>query len=152
MPSPEIIDLTEPEVIELDSDGEEVAGRPSANGSPPAQALQENGLPQQSQAKKKRRKKKRKAGGAEKTDQADWVRSVRPRCARCARFSGAGHQNSIERHIGLRVVVRTLSPAPPPAHRVGAPSALGFSSLSGCVNAAIEGSNSHLHVSALATS
>ena len=69
MPSPEIIDLTEPEVIELDSDGEEVAGRPSANGSPPTQALQENGLPQQAQAKKKRRKKKRKAGGAEKADQ-----------------------------------------------------------------------------------
>ncbi|TBU43306.1 hypothetical protein BD309DRAFT_961038 [Dichomitus squalens] len=64
MASREIIDLTEPEVIELDSDGEEVDARPSTNGSPLAQTTQADDLPQQGQTKKKRRKKKRKASAA----------------------------------------------------------------------------------------
>ncbi|PIL37531.1 transcription factor [Ganoderma sinense ZZ0214-1] len=69
MASREVIDLTEPEVIELDSDGDEVNGGPSANGSGSgsARTLQENGG--QQPGKKKRKKKRRKPGAQVNQDE-----------------------------------------------------------------------------------
>ncbi|KAI1795080.1 hypothetical protein LXA43DRAFT_993390 [Ganoderma leucocontextum] len=66
MASPEVIDLTEPEVIELDTDGDEVNAGPSANGSTSAQTPQEDGV--QQPGKKRRKKKRRKAGAQANQD------------------------------------------------------------------------------------
>ena len=64
MASQEVIDLTEPEVIELDTDGDEVNGGQSAAST---QTPQENAG--QQPGKKKRKKKRRKAGAQGNQDE-----------------------------------------------------------------------------------
>ena len=56
----EVIDLTQPEVIELDTDGEEVTTDAPPNGSASTQTPQDNDA--QQPGKKKRKKRRRKAG------------------------------------------------------------------------------------------